>query len=167
MFIADNWKDYEVIDTSKGEKLERWGKYILVRPDPQVIWDTPKKERGWKNMNGHYHRSSKGGGEWEFFDLPQQWQIHYNSPSFEQELTFNLKPFSFKHTGIFPEQAANWDWFGKIISDARKKRGSEPVKVLNPVSPQSSKDKKDSKYDKSRKTLILRDFLFLFSDIYQ
>ena len=88
MFIADNWKDYEVIDTSKGEKLERWGKYILVRPDPQVIWDTPKKERGWKNMNGHYHRSSKGGGEWEFFDLPQQWQIHYNSPSFEQELTF-------------------------------------------------------------------------------
>ena len=114
MFIADNWKDYEVIDTSKGEKLERWGKYILVRPDPQVIWDTPKK-----------------GGEWEFFDLPQQWQIHYNSPSFEQELTFNLKPFSFKHTGIFPEQAANWDWFGKIISDARKKRGSEPVKVLN------------------------------------
>ena len=111
MFIADNWKDYEVIDTSKGEKLERWGKYILVRPDPQVIWDTPKKDHGWKNMNGHYHRSSKGGGEWEFFDLPQQWQIHYNSPSFEQELTFNLKPFSFKHTGIFPEQAANWDWF--------------------------------------------------------
>lgn len=131
MFIADNWKDYEVIDTSKGEKLERWGKYILVRPDPQVIWDTPKKERGWKNMNGHYHRSSKGGGEWEFFDLPQQWQIHYNSPSFEQELTFNLKPFSFKHTGIFPEQAANWDWFGKIISDVRKERGSEPIKVLN------------------------------------
>ena len=67
MFIADNWKDYEVIDTSKGEKLERWGKYILVRPDPQVIWDTPKKDHGWKNMNGHYHRSSKGGGEWEKF----------------------------------------------------------------------------------------------------
>ena len=126
MFIADNWKDYEVIDTSKGEKLERWGKYILVRPDPQVIWDTPKKERGWKNMNGHYHRSSKGGGEWEFFDLPQQWQIHYNSPSFEQELTFNLKPFSFKHTGIFPEQAANWDWFSEKIRNAGR-----PVKVLN------------------------------------
>lgn len=87
MFIADNWKDYEVIDTSKGEKLERWGKYILVRPDPQVIWDTPKKERGWKNMNGHYHRSSKGGGEWEFFDLPQQWQIHYNSP---EDCAFSL-----------------------------------------------------------------------------
>ena len=126
MFIADNWKDYEVIDTSKGEKLERWGKYILVRPDPQVIWDTPKKERGWKNMNGHYHRSSKGGGEWEFFDLPQQWQIHYNSPSFEQELTFNLKPFSFKHTGIFPEQAANWDWFSELIRNAGR-----PIKALN------------------------------------
>ena len=126
MFIADNWKDYEVIDTSKGEKLERWGKYILVRPDPQVIWDTPKKERGWKNMNGHYHRSSRGGGEWEFFDLPQQWQIHYNSPSFEQELTFNLKPFSFKHTGLFPEQAANWDWFGNKI-----RKAGRPVKVLN------------------------------------
>ena len=120
MFIADNWKDYEVIDTSKGEKLERWGKYILVRPDPQVIWDTPKKERGWKNMNGHYHRSSKGGGEWEFFDLPQQWQIHYGS------LTFNLKPFSFKHTGLFPEQATNWDWFSEKIRNAGR-----PVKVLN------------------------------------
>ena len=131
MWIADNWKDYEVLDTSSGEKLERWGDYILVRPDPQVIWKTPHDHKGWKQKNGHYHRSSKGGGEWEFFDLPQQWQIHYNSPSFEQELTFNLKPFSFKHTGIFPEQAANWDWFGKIISDARKKRGSEPVKVLN------------------------------------
>lgn len=77
------------------------GASTFCTSDPQVIWDTPKKERGWKNMNGHYHRSSKGGGEWEFFDLPQQWQIHYNSPSFEQELTFNLKPFSFKHTGIF------------------------------------------------------------------
>ena len=88
MWIANNWKDYEVIDCSKGEKLERWGKYILVRPDPQVIWDTPKTEKGWRKMNGHYHRSAKGGGEWEFFDLPEQWQIHYGS------LTFNLKPFS-------------------------------------------------------------------------
>ena len=97
MFIANNWKDYEVIDTSEGEKLERWGAYLLVRPDPQVIWNTPKKEKGWRKMNGHYHRSSKGGGEWEFFDLPQQWQIQYESPSFKQPLTFNLKPFSFKH----------------------------------------------------------------------
>ena len=77
MWIAENWKDYEVIDCSKGEKLERWGKYLLVRPDPQVIWDTPKTEKGWRKMNGHYHRSAKGGGEWEFFDLPEQWQIHW------------------------------------------------------------------------------------------
>lgn len=126
MFIANNWKDYEVIDTSEGEKLERWGTYLLVRPDPQVIWNTPKKEKGWRKMNGHYHRSSKGGGEWEFFDLPQQWQIQYESPSFKQPLTFNLKPFSFKHTGIFPEQATNWDWFSEKIKHANR-----PVKVLN------------------------------------
>ena len=101
MWIADGWKDYEVIDTSHGEKLERWGDYLLVRPDPQVIWDTPRVHRGWKKRNAHYHRSPRGGGEWEFFDLPQQWAIHY------RELTFHLKPLSFKHTGLFPEQAAN------------------------------------------------------------
>ena len=95
MWIADQWKDYQVLDTSKGEKLERWGDYLLVRPDPQVIWDTPKKNPGWKKMNGHYHRSKKGGGEWEFFNLPEQWTIQY------KDLTFNLKPFSFKHTGLF------------------------------------------------------------------
>lgn len=120
MWIADGWNDYEVIDCSQGEKLERWGDYLLVRPDPQVIWDTPKKHRGWKKMNGHYHRSSKGGGEWEFFDLPEQWTIDYKG------LTFNLKPFSFKHTGLFPEQAANWDWFGNKI-----RKAGRPVKVLN------------------------------------
>ena len=120
MWLADNWKDYEVIDCSKGEKLERWGDYILVRPDPQVIWETPRKEKGWHKMNAHYHRSKKGGGEWEFFDLPQQWSIHYRS------LTFQLKPFSFKHTGLFPEQAANWDWFSELI-----KKAGRPVKVLN------------------------------------
>lgn len=120
MWLADSWKDYEVIDCSKGEKLERWGDYILVRPDPQVIWDTPRKEKGWHKMNAHYHRSKKGGGEWEFFDLPQQWSIHYRS------LTFQLKPFSFKHTGLFPEQAANWDWFSELI-----KKAGRPVKVLN------------------------------------
>lgn len=120
MWLADNWKDYEVIDCSKGEKLERWADYILVRPDPQVIWDTPRKEKGWHKMNAHYHRSKKGGGEWEFFDLPQQWSIHYHS------LTFQLKPFSFKHTGLFPEQAANWDWFSELI-----KKAGRPVKVLN------------------------------------
>lgn len=120
MWIAENWKDYEVIDTSSGEKLERWGKYLLVRPDPQVIWSTPKDHSGWKKRNGHYHRSNKGGGEWEFFDLPEEWSIHYG------ELTFRLKPFSFKHTGLFPEQAANWDWFSKLIKDAGR-----PIKVLN------------------------------------
>lgn len=120
MWIADSWKDYEVLDTSKGEKLERWGKYLLVRPDPQVIWDTPKVHKGWKEKNGHYHRSKKGGGEWEFFHLPEQWSIQY------KELTFQLKPFSFKHTGLFPEQAVNWDWFAKKIKEAGR-----PVKVLN------------------------------------
>lgn len=100
MFIAQNWKDYEVIDTSDKEKLERWGDYILVRPDPQVIWNTPKTNKGWKHMNAHYHRSAKGGGDWEFFDLPKQWQISYNSPSFDTPLIFNLKPFSFKHTAF-------------------------------------------------------------------
>ena len=103
MWLADNWTEYEVLDTCRGEKLERWGDYILVRPDPQVIWDTEKKARGWKHPNAVYHRSSRGGGEWEFFSLPEQWDIHYRS------LTFRLKPFSFKHTGLFPEQAANWD----------------------------------------------------------
>lgn len=126
MWIADNWKDYEVIDCSCGEKLERWGEYTLVRPDPQVIWDTPKTLKGWNKMNGHYHRSSNGGGEWEFFNLPEQWTINYKS------LTFNLKPFSFKHTGLFPEQATNWDWFSKLITAESKKRSAEnPVKVLN------------------------------------
>lgn len=120
MWIADGWKDYEVIDTSSGEKLERWGKYTLLRPDPQVIWDTPKKNKKWKQLNGHYHRSHKGGGEWEFFDLPEQWKICYN------DLTFHLKPFSFKHTGLFPEQAVNWDWFGNKI-----RKAGRPVNVLN------------------------------------
>ena len=128
MWLADKWKDYEVIDCSQGEKLERWGKYTLVRPDPQVIWDTPKKEKGWKHMNGHYHRSSKGGGEWEFFNLPEEWTIHYSLP-INKELTFHLKPFSFKHTGLFPEQATNWNWFSQLIHSEVKK--GRPVKVLN------------------------------------
>ena len=109
-----------MIDTSCGEKLERWGKFILLRPDPQVIWNTPKKAREWKQLNGHYHRSSRGGGEWEFFNLPEEWNIHYRN------LTFRLKPFSFKHTGLFPEQAVNWDWFSEIIKNAGR-----PVKILN------------------------------------
>lgn len=128
MWLADQWKDYEVIDCSKGEKLERWGDYLLVRPDPQVIWDTPKKETGWHKMNGHYHRSSKGGGEWEFFQLPKEWTIQYSLP-INKKLTFHLKPFSFKHTGLFPEQAANWNWFSQLIADAVSK--GRQVKVLN------------------------------------
>lgn len=128
MWLADQWKDYEVIDCSKGEKLERWGDYLLVRPDPQVIWDTPKKETGWHKMNGHYHRSSKGGGEWEFFQLPKEWTIQYSLPN-NKKLTFHLKPFSFKHTGLFPEQAANWNWFSQLIADAVSK--GRQVKVLN------------------------------------
>ena len=120
MWIAENWKDYEVIDTSSGEKLERWGKYLLVRPDPQVIWSTPRNHSGWKKRNGHYHRSNKGGGEWEFFHLPEEWTIRY------RELVFHLKPFSFKHTGLFPEQAVNWDWFSALIKNAGR-----PVKIMN------------------------------------
>ena len=120
IWAANNWKDYEVIDCSNGEKLERWGDYLLIRPDPQVIWDTPRRHPGWKHPNGHYHRSARGGGQWEFFDLPQQWSIGY------RDLTFHLKPFSFKHTGLFPEQAANWNWFGDKIRSAGR-----PVKVLN------------------------------------
>lgn len=120
MWIADQWKDYEVIDTCSGEKCERWGDYILVRPDPQVIWDTGHNNPAWKKKNGHYHRSNKGGGEWEFRNLPKEWTIQY------RDLTFNLKPFSFKHTGLFPEQAVNWDWCAEKIKNAGR-----PVKVLN------------------------------------
>ena len=116
MWIADGWKDYEVLDTSGGEKLERWGEYYLLRPDPQVIWDTPRMIPEWKKINAHYHRSSKGGGEWEFLNLPEQWSIEYQLQSIQKTLTFHLKPFSFKHTGLFPEQAANWEWFTGLIN---------------------------------------------------
>ncbi len=133
MWIANNWKDYEVLDTSNGEKLERWGDYILVRPDPQVIWNTPHDHKGWKQKNGHYHRSTKGGGEWEFFNLPNEWSIGYNlEGNPENHLTFHLKPFSFKHTGLFPEQATNWDWFSGLIRKAQPNRPADkPIKVLN------------------------------------
>ncbi|MBR6328328.1 MAG: class I SAM-dependent methyltransferase [Lachnospiraceae bacterium] len=143
MWIADNWKDYEVIDTSDGEKLERWGEYILVRPDPQVIWSTGHDEKRWKKKNGHYHRSSKGGGEWEFFNLPEEWEIKYPLANgvVSRELTFHLKPFAFKHTGVFPEQAVNWDWTSSIIKaginsgrrELASKDSSEgkPFRVLN------------------------------------
>ncbi len=133
MFAADGWKDYEVLDTSSGEKLERWGEYILVRPDPQVIWNTPRKNRLWDRPNARYHRSKSGGGEWEFIDLPKQWTIGYTLG--DRELTFHLKPFSFKHTGLFPEQAVNWEWFSRIIREAvksgRTSDSEHPVRVLN------------------------------------
>ncbi len=152
MWVADHWKEYEVIDCSGGEKLERWGKYLLMRPDPQVIWNTPRVHSGWKHPNAHYHRSTKGGGEWEFFDLPEEWAIHYELPltvhsqdvpstdlenaanvnaktARTRRLTFRLKPFNFKHTGLFPEQACNWDWFAPLIEDAVK--SGREVKVLN------------------------------------
>lgn len=122
MWTADNWKDYEVLDTSSGEKLERWGEYRLIRPDPQVIWTT-EKSKDWKNVNGHYYRSSKGGGNWEFHQLPEEWMISY------KDRRFMLKPFSFKHTGLFPEQAVNWDWFMPIIEAAVQ--SGRKVKVLN------------------------------------
>lgn len=125
MWLADKWKEYEVIDTSEGEKLERWGDYLLIRPDPQIIWKTEKKEQGWKKYNAHYHRSSKGGGEWEFIDLPTQWKISY------QDLKFHLQPFNFKHTGLFPEQAVNWNWIIETIREAKKKHPQNEIKVLN------------------------------------
>ena len=128
MWVANNWKDYRVLDASSGEKLELWGDYKLIRPDPQVIWSTPRGE-AWRHPNGHYHRSNKGGGSWEFRDLPEEWTIHY------RELSFHLKPFSFKHTGLFPEQAVNWDWCAGLISDEVQRRraagDTAPVKVLN------------------------------------
>lgn len=122
MLTAKNWTEYEVLDAGGGEKLERWGRYTLIRPDPQVIWERDGNLPGWKKPNAHYHRSSRGGGEWEFFDLPDEWELSY-APL---DLHFHLKPFKFKHTGLFPEQAVNWDWFSKKIRDAGR-----PVRVLN------------------------------------
>lgn len=126
MWLADQWKDYEVLDTSCGEKLERWGEYRLIRPDPQVIWST-RKGHDWDRPNAHYHRSKSGGGNWEFFSLPEEWMISYTGSGKERH--FMLKPFSFKHTGLFPEQAVNWDWFTPILQKACAE-GRTP-KVLN------------------------------------
>ena len=120
MWIADQWNDYEVIDTSGGEKLERWGSYTLVRPDPQVIWNTPKTDRRWRSYDGRYARSNTGGGQWSEKRLPERWQVHYGP------LTFNVKPMNFKHTGIFPEQAVNWDFSMEQI-----KKAGRPISVLN------------------------------------
>ncbi len=120
MWTAQNWKEFEVLDASAGERLERWGRYVLVRPDPQAVWRTKKEPSLWKKANARYHRSSKGGGEWEIIDLPEEWKISY------RELRFHVKPFSFKHTGLFPEQAVNWDWMSENIRGAGR-----PIRVLN------------------------------------
>ena len=104
MWISDKWQDFELIDCSKGEKLERWGKFYLVRPDPQAIWDTPRRNVHWNDRDARYRRSETGGGSWDKGRLPANWQVRYG------ELTFNVKPMNFKHTGLFPEQACNWDF---------------------------------------------------------
>ncbi len=121
MRYTKDWKDYELIDCSDGERLERWGNIILVRPDPQVIWKTPKKNPLWKKADAYYHRSKSGGGKWDIrTKLPDFWTIGY------KDLKFNIKPMGFKHTGLFPEQAVNWDYTRQLI-----KKAGRPVKVLN------------------------------------
>ena len=121
MRYSTDWKDYELIDASSGERLERWGDIILIRPDPQIIWNTPKNNPLWRKAHARYHRSSSGGGQWEVMKkIPDVWQVRYKS------LTFNIKPMGFKHTGLFPEQAVNWDDMAEMIRTAGR-----PVKVLN------------------------------------
>ncbi len=122
MYIANGWTDYEVLDTSDGKKLERWGGYTLVRPDPQVIWKNPKAGKEWRTADASYERSSKGGGSWNENRLPESWNIEYQPLG----LKFLIKPMGFKHTGLFPEQAANWEWFTELIKGANR-----PIKVLN------------------------------------
>jgi 23S rRNA (cytosine1962-C5)-methyltransferase len=120
MWISGRWTDYELLDCSGGERLERWGKYLLVRPDPQVIWTTPKTQPGWDCPDARYARASTGGGQWEKNNLPSSWQIGYGN------LTFNVKPMNFKHTGVFPEQAANWDFISNAI-----RKSNRSASVLN------------------------------------
>ncbi len=121
MKVANNWKDYEILDMANGEKLEKWGKYTLIRPDPQIIWEAKTFPEKWKNANAIYHRSKTGGGSWEYkTKLPESWDMHY------KDLTFKVKPMGFKHTGLFPEQAVNWDWMIEKI-----KNSNRPIKVLN------------------------------------
>ena len=121
MRAANNWHDYELIDTASGEKLERWKNITLIRPDPQIIWKTGKNNPGWNRADAHYHRSRTGGGHWEYLHkLPESWKVSYG------DLTFKISPTGFKHTGLFPEQAVNWDLFMKLIREAGR-----PVSVLN------------------------------------
>lgn len=120
MWVAEHWKDYELIDCGRGEKLERWKGQILVRPDPQAIWNTPRTHRGWKAPDTRYVRSSTGGGQWTSRDVPDRWQVRYGG------LTLNVGLMNFKHTGVFPEQAANWDFAQEQI-----RKAGRPISVLN------------------------------------
>ena len=121
MRAADKWIDYELLDASRGERLERWGDILLIRPDPQILWDTPRRDPRWKQAHARYHRSNTGGGQWERYrPIPDSWQIAYG------DLLFALKPMGFKHTGLFPEQAVNWDLMASLI-----KKENRPVRVLN------------------------------------
>ncbi len=121
MWSADNWTDYKLIDSADGEKLEYWGKYLLRRPDPQAVWSVKSEKELWNKTDAWYHRSSSGGGKWQFFNkMPERWTIGYGG------LTFNIKPMGFKHTGLFPEQAVNWDWFSELIKSAGR-----PIRILN------------------------------------
>ena len=120
MWISDKWKDYELIDCSRGERLERWGDQILVRPDPQAVWNTPRVNPLWSRPSARYSRSSTGGGHWDKNALPERWTVRYG------DLTFCVKPMNFKHTGLFPEQACNWDFIAQRIRGAGR-----PVSVLN------------------------------------
>jgi len=130
IWTANNWKDYELLDTSDGERLERWGKYTLIRPDPQIIWTGMKQHKSWKTADASYKRSQSGGGSWNKNSLPEKWEIGYG------ELRFIVRPTGFKHTGLFPEQATNWDWFSGLIRDRiaddpfADKQADKP-KVLN------------------------------------
>ncbi len=122
MWLADKWKEYRLVDASSGEKLEYWGKYLLRRPEPQAVWTDKSEKKLWESADARYHRSSSGGGKWELLNkrLPDRWTVSY------KELKFNIKPMGFKHTGLFPEQAVNWDWFSELIRKSEK-----PVRVLN------------------------------------
>ncbi len=121
MRVADQWKDYELIDCSDGERLERWGDHLLIRPDPQVIWSTPRSDSRWKKADARYLRSNTGGGKWEVYrPLPDSWNLRYG------EMEFRVKTMGFKHTGIFPEQAVNWELTSRHI-----RASDQPPKMLN------------------------------------
>ena len=121
MYLADKWKDYRLLDACGGEKLEYWGEYLLRRPEPQAVWAVKSENEKWNRTDAWYHRSNTGGGKWQYFKkLPERWTVNYG------KLTFNIKPMGFKHTGLFPEQAVNWDWFSELIRNAKR-----PIRVLN------------------------------------